>query len=83
MVKRKLPKTELRRYIRDTPFTRDEVQKLWNRFNKMDMDGTGQLNYQVYTRLPERSSPLSSLAPCHKQLHAAARHAVHTSTACI
>ena len=45
MVRRKLPKAELRRYIRDTPFTRDEVQKLWNRFNKMDADGTGQLNY--------------------------------------
>lgn len=47
MVKRKILKAELRRYIRDTPFTRDEVQKLWNRFNSMDIDGTGQLNYQV------------------------------------
>lgn len=47
MVKRKILKAELRRYIRDTPFTRDEVQRLWNRFNQMDIDGRGQLNYQV------------------------------------
>lgn len=47
MVRRKLPKAELRRYIKDTPFTRDEVQKLWGRFNKMDADGTGKLDYQV------------------------------------
>jgi hypothetical protein len=47
MVKRKILKAELRRYIRDTPFTRDEVQRLWNRFNQMDNDGRGQLNYQV------------------------------------
>ena len=47
MVKRKLPKAELRRYIRDTPFTHDEVQKLWGRFTRMDADATGQLNYQV------------------------------------
>ena len=47
MVKRKIPKTELRRHIRETPFTRDEVQRLWNRFNSMDLDGSGLLNYQV------------------------------------
>ncbi len=47
MVKRKIPKTELRRHIRETPFTRDEVQTLWNRFNHMDLDGSGLLNYQV------------------------------------
>ena len=47
MVKRKIPKTELRRHIRETPFTRDEVQTLWNRFNNMDLDGSGLLNYQV------------------------------------
>ena len=55
MVKRKILKAELRRYIRDTPFTRDEVQKLWNRFNSMDVDGTGQLNYQVTCWYPFRS----------------------------
>lgn len=47
MVKRKLPKSELRRHIKDTPFTRDEVQRLWDRFNHMDGDGSGLLNYQV------------------------------------
>lgn len=47
MVKRKILKTELRRHIRETPFTRDEVQRLWNRFNNMDIDGSGLLNYQV------------------------------------
>ena len=47
MVKRKIPKTELRRHIRETPFTRDEVQRLWNRFNNMDLDGSGLLSYQV------------------------------------
>lgn len=47
MVKRKIPKVELRRHIRETPFTRDEVQRLWHRFNCMDLDGSGLLNYQV------------------------------------
>ena len=47
MVRRKIPKAELRRHIRETPFTRDEVQKLWNRFEGMDGDGSGRLNYQV------------------------------------
>ena len=47
MVRRKIPKAELRRHIRETPFTRDEVQKLWNRFEGMDGDGSGKLNYQV------------------------------------
>lgn len=47
MVKRKIPKAELRRHIRETPFTRDEVQRLWHRFNCMDLDGSGLLNYQV------------------------------------
>ena len=47
MVKRKIPKTELRRHIRETPFTRDEVQRLWTRFAHMDGDGSNKLNYQV------------------------------------
>ncbi len=59
MVKRKILKAELRRYIRDTPFTRDEVQRLWNRFNQMDIAGRGQLNYQV-SHLP-LSSALSAI----------------------
>lgn len=61
MVKRKILKAELRRYIRDTPFTRDEVQRLWNRFNQMDIDGRGQLNYQETARVDElRCNPFSA-----------------------
>ncbi|DBA92869.1 hypothetical protein WJX77_000511 [Trebouxia sp. C0004] len=61
MVKRRILKAELRRYIRDTPFTRDEVQRLWNRFNQMDIDGRGQLNYQETSRVDElRCNPFSA-----------------------
>ena len=65
MVKRKLPKAELRRYIRDTPFTHDEVQKLWHRFTRMDADGTGQLNYQVRLSLLRPQAPLPSVVQLH------------------
>ena len=63
MVKRKIPKTELRRHIRDTPFTRDEVQTLWNRFNNMDLDGSGLLNYQVWHFSPFQLAPAVILYP--------------------
>lgn len=61
MVKRKIPKTELRRHIRETPFTRDEVQRLWDRFNCMDVDGSGLLNYQETSKVDElRCNPFSA-----------------------
>lgn len=61
MVKRKIPKAELRRHIRETPFTRDEVQKLWNRFKGMDGDGSGRLNYQETVKIDElRCNPFSA-----------------------
>ncbi len=72
MVKRKILKAELRRYIRDTPFTRDEVQRLWNRFNQMDIDGRGQLNYQVtYQAIfcACKHTRLVSLEICKQQCH--------------
>ena len=72
MVKRKILKAELRRYIRDTPFTRDEVQRLWNRFNQMDSDGRGQLNYQVTCQAIYcacKHTCLVSLETCNQQCH--------------
>ncbi|KAL3137079.1 hypothetical protein ABBQ32_006664 [Trebouxia sp. C0010 RCD-2024] len=61
MVKRKIPKAELRRHIRETPFTRDEVQRLWHRFNCMDLDGSGLLNYQETSKVDElRCNPFSA-----------------------
>lgn len=44
---RKLPRAELRRYVRETPFNRAEVTKLWLRFSKMDADGSGTVTLQA------------------------------------
>ena len=53
IVMRKLPRAELRRYVRETPFNRAEVTKLWLRFSKMDMDGSGTVTLQA--SLPART----------------------------
>ena len=47
IVMRKLPRAELRRYVRETPFNRAEVTKLWLRFSKMDMDSSGTVTLQA------------------------------------
>ena len=86
MVKRKILKAELRRYIRDTPFTRDEVQRLWNRFNQMDIDGRGQLNYQVTCQAifcACQHTCLVSLETCNSSNTAIQLMTKHIDTSCV
>jgi len=42
-----LPRDELRRFVKETPFTSREVLKLWSRFSRLDKDCTGRLSLQV------------------------------------
>ncbi len=42
-----LPRDELRRFVKETPFTSREVLKLWSRFARLDKDHSGRLSLQV------------------------------------
>ena len=42
-----LPREEVRRFVRETPFTSREVLKLWTRFAHLDVDRSGTLILQV------------------------------------
>ena len=44
---RSLPKEEIRRFVRTTPFSTWEVNRLWKRFSRLDSDRTGYLATQV------------------------------------
>ena len=59
MVQRKLPRPEVRRYAKETPFSQGDVLTLWNRFNRMDKDGSGQLTLTVWLCV-ERAVAVSS-----------------------
>lgn len=43
----RLPREELRRYIKETPFNRGEVLKLWTKFSYLDKDHSGYLALNV------------------------------------
>ena len=43
----RLPRDELRRYIKETPFNRGEVLKLWTKFSYLDKDHSGYLALNV------------------------------------
>ena len=43
----RLPRDELRRYIKETPFNRGEVLKLWTKFSYLDRDHSGYLALNV------------------------------------
>ena len=43
----RLPREELRRYIKETPFNRGEVLKLWTKFSYLDRDHSGYLALNV------------------------------------
>ena len=42
-----LPREELKRFVKETPFTSREVLKLWSRYSRLDRDHTGRLSLQV------------------------------------
>ena len=42
-----LPRDELKRFVKETPFTSREVLKLWSRYSRLDKDHTGRLSLQV------------------------------------
>ena len=42
-----LPREELRRFVKETPFDSREVLKLWARFAHLDRDRSGRLSLQV------------------------------------
>ncbi len=42
-----LPRDELRRFVKETPFTSREVLKLWSRFSRLDKEHGGRLSLQV------------------------------------
>ena len=44
---RSLPKEEIRRFVRTTPFSTWEVNRLWSRFSRLDKERTGFLAIQV------------------------------------
>ena len=81
---RKLPRAELRRYVRETPFNRAEVTKLWLRFSKMDMDGSGTVTLQAslpagtYCHLGPSAAP-EMCVMCHVSWHPFAQRHVHGS----
>lgn len=43
----RLPRDELRRFIKETPFNRGEVLKLWTKFSYLDKDRSGYLALNV------------------------------------
>ena len=43
----RLPRDELRRYIKETPFNRGEVLKMWTKFSYLDKDHSGYLALNV------------------------------------
>ena len=42
-----LPRDELKRFVKETPFTSREVLKLWSRYSRLDKDRSGRLSLQV------------------------------------
>jgi hypothetical protein len=44
---RRLPREELKRFVRTTPFSSWEVRRLWKRFARLDVDNSGFLLLQV------------------------------------
>lgn len=47
MAAMRLPRDELRRFIKETPFNRGEVLKLWTKFSYLDKDRIGYLALNV------------------------------------
>ncbi|KAK9845378.1 hypothetical protein WJX81_005018 [Elliptochloris bilobata] len=57
----RLPREELRRYIKETPFNRGEVLKLWTKFSYLDKDHSGYLALNELLKVPElRCNPFAA-----------------------
>ena len=54
-----LPRDELKRFVKETPFTSREVLKLWSRYSRLDKDRSGRLSLQV----PDCTIYLVSMLP--------------------
>ena len=46
-----LPRDELKRFVKETPFTSREVLKLWSRYARLNKDHSGRLSLQVTCRI--------------------------------
>ncbi|CAL5227747.1 g10764 [Coccomyxa viridis] len=56
-----LPRDELRRFVKETPFTSREVLKLWSRFARLDKDHSGRLSLQEMLNVDEfKCNPFAS-----------------------
>jgi hypothetical protein len=59
----RLPREELRRFIKETPFNRGEVLKLWTKFSYLDKDRSGYLALNVRTACLHQTACAPASAP--------------------
>lgn len=58
-----LPRDELKRFVKETPFTSREVLKLRSRFARLDKEHSGRLSLQVICRLTHLHVTTCRLCP--------------------